>query len=116
MQLATGLAMIGLAGASGAVWAAAGYSAYMMAQYMSEPGMFTLLMEGVEVRERGSASALNFLVTFAAQALASAVSGEMLARFGYRPVFLAAAAICVAAALLFRVLLANPKPVAQSTP
>ncbi|HYL39333.1 MAG TPA: MFS transporter [Bryobacteraceae bacterium] len=116
MQLATGLTVIGLAAAGGAVWTAAGYSAYMMAQYMSEPGMFTLLMEGVEVPERGSASALNFLVSFAAQAVAAAAAGEALARFGYRPVFLAAAAICVAAGLLFRVLLARPKPDAPSSP
>lgn len=116
MQFATGLALVGLAAASGPAWAAAGYSAYMMTQYMSEPGMFTLLMEGAPVAERGSASALNFLVSFAGQAIAAAVAGQMLARFGYPPVFLAAAVICGAAALLFRVLLDKARPSAPSNP
>jgi len=46
---------------------------------MSEPGMFTMLMERAPVPERGSASALNFLVSFAGQAIAAAVAGAMLA-------------------------------------
>ena len=112
MQFATGLAMVGLAAAAGPAWAATGYVVYMMAQYMSEPGMFTFLMEGTPVEERGSASALNFLVAFAAQALAAAVAGQMLARFGYAPVLAVAALICAASALLFRVLLDDRKPAA----
>ncbi len=116
MQFATGLALVGLAAASGPGWAAAGYSAYMMTQYMSEPGMFTMLMEGAGVSERGSASALNFLVSFAGQAIASAVAGQLLSRFGYPPVFFGAAFMCGAAALLFRVLLDKVKPSAPSVP
>jgi len=114
MQFATGLALVALAAASGPAWAAAGYATYMMSQYMSEPGMFTLLMEGAPVQERGSASALNFLVSFAGQAIAAAVAGQMLARFGYPPVFVAAAVICGGAALLFRVLLGIRKQDAPS--
>ena len=87
------------------MWAAAAYTGYMAFQYMSEPGMFTLLMESVAVAERNSASALNFLVTFAGQAIAASAAGWMLARFGYPPVLAAGAAICVAAALLLRGLL-----------
>ena len=116
MQAATGVALAGLAAAAGPVWAAAGYVAYMMAQYMSEPGMFTFLMEAAPAEERASASALNFLVSFAGQALAAAVAGQMLARFGYPPVLLAAGLICGAAALLFRFLLADLKPAAPSAP
>ncbi|HTS46375.1 MAG TPA: MFS transporter [Bryobacteraceae bacterium] len=110
MQAATGLTLAGLAAASGPVWAAAGYVAYMMAQYMSEPGMFTFLMEAAPAGERASASALNFLVSFAGQALAAALAGQMLARFGYPPVLLAAGLICGAAALLFRFVLGDLKP------
>jgi len=116
MQFATALVLAGLAAAAGPIWAAAGYVAYMMAQYMSEPGMFTLLMEGATLEERGNASALNFLVMFAGQAIAATVAGEMLARFGYPPVLLGAAVICVGAALLFRVLIADRRPSAPSTP
>ncbi len=108
MELATGFTMLALAMAAVPMWGAAAYTGYMMFQYMSEPGMFTYLMEGVAPSERNSASALNFLVAFAGQAIAAAVSGVMLARFGYPPVLAVASATCVAAALLFRVLLVKP--------
>ena len=103
MQLATALALVSLAAAGGPIWAAVGYSAYMMSQYMSEPGQFTLLMEAVRAPERNSASALNFLVSYAGQAIAAAGAGWLLAHFGYPPVMVLAAVICVIAAILFRV-------------
>jgi predicted MFS family arabinose efflux permease len=108
MELATGLGLVALATAGGPLWAAAAYTSYMAFQYMSEPGMFTLLMESVREEERNSASALNFLVMFAGQAIAASVAGWMLARFGYPPVLAAGAAICVAAALLLRGFLGAP--------
>ena len=116
MQLATAFALVSLAAAGGPIWAAAGYCAYMMSQYMSEPGQFTLLMEAVPPSERNSASALNFLVSFAGQAIAAATAGWVLSHFGYPPVMAAAALICVVAAILFRVLLANPKVDVPSSP
>jgi predicted MFS family arabinose efflux permease len=116
MQLATAFALLSLAAAGGPIWAAVGYSAYMMSQYMSEPGQFTLLMGSVRAPERNSASALNFLVSFAGQAVAAAGAGWLLARFGYPPVMVLAAVICVLAAILFRVLLADPKPETPSAP
>jgi len=115
MQLATALAMLSLAAVGGPIWAAAGYAAYMMFQYMSEPGQFTLLMEAVPPAERNSASALNFLVAYAGQSIAAASAGWLLSRAGYPPVMVAAAVICVVAAVLFRVLLASPKAAAPST-
>jgi predicted MFS family arabinose efflux permease len=114
MQYATAFALIALAIAGGPVWAAAAYAAYMMFQYMSEPGMFTLLMEGISEGERSSASALNFLVTFCGQAVAAAVAGKLITNFGYPPVMIAAAIICAAAAFLFRVLLAKSRLPAPS--
>lgn len=116
MQLATACALLSLSLSGGPLWAAAGYAGYMMSQYMSEPGQFTLLMEAVRPNERNSASALNFLVTFAGQALAAAGAGWLLHHFGYPPVMVAAGVICIIAAILFRVLLANPKPDAPSSP
>jgi len=109
MQLATALALIALAIAGGPVWAAAGYAAYMMFQYMSEPGMFTMLMEGVPEGERNSASALNFLVAFSGQAIAAAAAGRLITNFGYPPVMIGAAIVCAGAAFLFRFLLAKPR-------
>jgi predicted MFS family arabinose efflux permease len=80
----------------------------MAFQYMSEPGMFTLLMDSVPLGERNAASALNFLVQFAGQAIAATVAGWMLARFGYPPVLAAGAAISIAAAFLLRALVVKP--------
>jgi len=114
MQLGTACALLGLAMVAGPWWAAGAYAGYMMSQYMSEPGMFTLLMEGVRVGERSSASSLNFLVSFSGQAIAAATAGRLLEHFGYPPVMIGAAVICGVAALLFRALLSDPKPAAPS--
>jgi len=116
MQFATALALLGLSAAAGPLSAGVAFAAYTMSQYMTEPGMFTFLMDGVPAEERSNASALNFLVTFAAQAIVAAIAGKMLSRFGYPPVLVAAAIICALAALLFRVLLAKPNPPAPPPP
>jgi MFS family permease len=116
MEFATGITLLGLAAARGPIWAALGYTAFMMAQYMSEPGMFTFLMEGVPATQRSTASALNMMVMFGGQAVAAAAGGGLIARFGYPPVLAVAAVICGAAALLFRSLLRDPKPISASIP
>jgi MFS family permease len=110
MQFSTAAALLMLSVAAGPLSAGLAFAAYTMSQYMTEPGLFTFLMDTVPISERSNASALNFLVTFAAQAIVAAIAGRMLARFGYPPVLIVAAIICALAALLFRVLLANPKP------
>jgi MFS family permease len=109
MQFATALALLALSAAAGPVSAGLAFAAYTMSQYMTEPGLFTFLMDGVQAEERSNASALNFLVTFAAQAIVAGIAGRMLSRFGYPPVLVAAAIICALGAVLFRVLLAKPK-------
>jgi predicted MFS family arabinose efflux permease len=110
MQFATAIALLGLSAASGPISAGLAFAAYTMSQYMTEPGMFTFLMDSAPAGERSNASALNFLVTFTAQAIIAAIAGRMLARFGYPPVLVGAALICALAALLFRVLLSKPTP------
>lgn len=110
MEFTTALALLALAAVTAPLSAAIAYCGFMAAQYMSEPGMFTLLMDRVSIGERNSASALNFLVSFAGQAIAAALAGVLLARFGYPPVLTSAAVICALAAFLFRVLLGKPKP------
>jgi MFS family permease len=105
MEAATALGLAALSLTAGPLFGAFTYAGYMMFQYMSEPGMFTYLMDSVAVTERDSASALNILVMFGGQAIAAAISGALLARFGYPPVLAAGAAICVSAALVFAVLI-----------
>ena len=110
MQFATAVALVALAGFQGAAWVSAAYVFYMAAQYMSEPGMYGYLMEVVAARDRGGASALNFLVAFGAQAIAAALAGTFIYRLGYSPVLLLAGVVCAAAALMFGFLRDKPKP------
>jgi MFS family permease len=102
LQLATALSLAGLAMVNTSANASLAYGGYVVFQYMSEPGVFALLMNSVPAARRAGVSALNMIVTFASQAAAAAVAGVLITRFGYPPVLTTAALICVAAALLFR--------------
>jgi MFS family permease len=110
MMLATALGLCGLAAQPPGVAAALVFSAYMSFQWMSEPGLNTLLMSRVGEEERSRASALNYLVAFAAQALAAFAGGALLARFGYGMVLAGAAAFGAGAAGMFRMLLRSERP------
>jgi predicted MFS family arabinose efflux permease len=102
MQIATGLALAALAIGPTGVFAGALYAAYMGFQYMSEPGMYSLLMERVKPQEQSGASALNFLVIFGGQALAASIAGLAVRWFGYPIVLSAAAVAAVLAAIAVR--------------
>ena len=104
-QIATGLALAALAMSSTTWVAAASYAGYVAFQYMTEPGVFTLLMSRVRKEEQGGASSLNFLAAFSAQAIAAALAGAALSRFGYPVVLTAAALIAIFSAFVFRALL-----------
>jgi predicted MFS family arabinose efflux permease len=104
MQFATAASLAALAIFQGPGAASLGYGAYMMAQYMSEPGVFALLMNSVPIAQRAGLSALNMMVIFGSQAAAAGVSGVLITRFGYPSVLVGASLICAAAALLFRTL------------
>jgi len=112
MQLATALTLAGLAIVPAASAAAAVYVGFMSFQWMSEPGMYSLLMNHVLPSERGGASALNFLFLSLSNAAAAAAAGELFARFGYPPVLGGIAALAVGAALLFKLLLGRSSPAA----
>jgi predicted MFS family arabinose efflux permease len=105
---ALGLGMLATQPSGGA--AVTAYMAYMAFQWMSEPGLNTLLMNHIDERERSGASALNYLVAFGAQALAAFAAGNLFTRLGYGPTLAGAAAIAAAAALLFRLLLRDGEP------
>jgi len=102
MMMATGLALGGLAVEPAGAQAVAAYIAYMSFQWMSEPGLNTLLMNHASEAERAGASALNWLVAFSAQAVAAFAAGALLGKFGYGPVLAGAAAAAACAAMLFR--------------
>ena len=105
MMGATALSLTALAGEPAAVQAILAYIAYMSCQWMSEPGLNTLLMNNVAEREREGAASLNYLFAFGAQAAATFAAGPLFERAGYSPVLLGAAAAAGVAAILFKVLL-----------
>ena len=100
-QIATAAALASLAfihGGTLAVWV---YPVYMAIQYMNEPGIFSLLMDQIPPGERSNASASTFFVTSACQAIASAIMGVAIVRFGYPTVLLAIAGLAITATALF---------------
>jgi MFS family permease len=104
MMAATALTLVGLAGEPIGMQAVLIYAAYMSCQWMSEPGLNTLLMNHVEEKERSGASALNYLVAFSAQAAAAFAGGALFEHYGFGPVLLGAAAAAGLAAWMFKAL------------
>lgn len=105
MMMATSLGLGALATQPPGAAAVTAYTAYMAFQWMSEPGLNTLLMNRIDERDRSGASALNYLVAFGAQALAAYAGGVLFTRAGYGWTLAGAAALAAAAAALFRLLL-----------
>jgi predicted MFS family arabinose efflux permease len=115
-QIVTAVALACLATVSGTPAATAMYMTYVGFQWMSEPGLFSLLMNNVETSERTGASALNFLAINASQAVAATVAGISYVRFGYPIVLGVTAALAFTAACMFRLLLGkNPLSVPQNS-
>jgi MFS family permease len=110
MQIATAFALGALAGVRGASTAAFAYVVYMAFQWMSEPGMFTLLMNKMSPAERSGASALTFLVMSLSQSFAAATAGASFTRFGYPAVLSVTAVIALAAAGVSKLLLGGASP------
>ena len=108
MMMATALGLAGLAAEPPGAAAALAYTAYVAFQWMSEPGMNTLLMNHVDERERSGASSLMYLVAFSAQALAAFGAGALLPRLGYGVVIGGAALLALASAGLLRALMGAP--------
>jgi predicted MFS family arabinose efflux permease len=109
MMLATAVGLAGLAAQPPGLASGLVFSAYMSFQWMSEPGLNTLLLGRVAEPERSGAAALGYLVAFGAQALAAFAGGALVARFGYGAVLAGAAVLAAGAAGLFRKLLGAKK-------
>jgi predicted MFS family arabinose efflux permease len=104
MMTATALAMGGLAAGPTGMATAAVFMTYTSCQWMSDPGVNTLLMGRVREQERTGASALMMLVAFAAQLVASLAGGAAIAKFGYSAMLACAAGLAAVAAVAFRAL------------
>ena len=105
MMIATSVSLGCLAAVPGAALSAVVYSSYMAFQWMSEPGMYSLLMNEVSPEERSGASALNFFVISLSGAIAAALAGQGFARLGYPTVIAGTSVLALLAAFLFRILL-----------
>jgi predicted MFS family arabinose efflux permease len=112
MMTATAFGLSALAAHPSAAAAGLAYAAYMSFQWMSEPGLNTLLMNHVADRERAGASAINYLVAFSAQAIAAVAAGDLFTRVGYPGTLAGAAVLTLVAALLFGLLLRAPQKTA----
>ena len=112
-QVLIAVLLAGLAGTSAAVPASILYVAYTGLLWMSEPGLFTLLMSRVSPAEQAGASALNFLVISLGQAGAVAAAGASFVRFGYPRALLAMACIALGSSFLFHRLL-GARPMADA--
>ena len=120
-QIAAAASLGLLARMSAASGAAAVYVIYTAFLWISEPGMFTLLMNRVEASERSSASALNLLVMSLSGAIAAPLAGGSFARYGYPAVLGVTAVVTLTAACLFRLLvgrelLPGAQPVLKEAP
>lgn len=105
MQVLTGICLGLLSIATHQAAAIAAYVGYMAFQYMSEPGLYSMLMNRVSPAERSGASACNFLVAAMAGSAAAFFAGALFPRFGYTPVLACVAFLMITAALLFRFLI-----------
>lgn len=100
-QLATAAMLLSLAFAHTFVHAALLYCAYMAAQYMNEPGIYSLLMDSVEPSERNGASSYTLFIGSGSRIVASTAVGYSIIHFGYSVVLAGIAVLAVISALLF---------------
>jgi predicted MFS family arabinose efflux permease len=116
-QVGAAVALACLARTSAIPGAATVYVEYSAFLWMSEPGMFTLLMNRVDPSERSGASALNLLVMSLASAVAASLAGASFARYGYPAVLGVTAAVTFCAACVFRLLVGRDLlPTSQPAP
>lgn len=106
-QLACAASLGWLAASHGGWLSAAAYAGYAGFHWMSEPGMYALLMSRVQESQRAGASAINVFVISVARAAAAAGAGVAFARFGYPLVMAVVVVVIFASACLFRFLLGD---------
>ena len=102
MQIAVAFCFMLLALNSHPVAASVTYVALTAAQYMGEPGIYSLMMNIVPEEGRGQASASMALVLGAAQLIAAACAGWAFTNLGYPLAFGIIALIALCAGFLFK--------------
>ncbi|MGC4054077.1 MAG: MFS transporter [Paludibaculum sp.] len=115
MQVAAATGLLGLAWAASPGMGAVLYVAYMAAQWMSEPGMYSVLMNPLSKEEMAGAAALNMMAILLAQLLAASAAGLAITRFGYSATLGGAGVVGAAAAMLFWILLRGTQVSSKAT-
>lgn len=113
-QLVTALALGLLSAAINSKMAITLYLIFSAAQWMSSPGLYSLLMDQTPDRDRSAASAMTMFSNSLASSLATAVAGALFTHFGYSPVLLALAVATLGIAVLFRFFI--PSSIHHSVP
>ena len=101
-QLATGLCFVALAVSNRSIPASIVFVILAAVQYMSEPGIYSQLMNIVPEEHRGGASASMTLAIAATQLIAGALAGWAFTHLGYSFAFAIIALIAGAAAFVFK--------------
>jgi MFS family permease len=114
IQVTTGLLLGALALTHNVRLAIVLYLVFSAVQWMSSPGLYSLLMSRTPDSERGTAAAMTLFCSAVVSSAATAGSGALLVRVGYPPVLLAIATLAVTVALVMRLVIvpqANELPV-----
>jgi sugar phosphate permease len=114
IQVTTGLLLGALALTHNVRLAIELYLVFSAVQWMSSPGLYSLLMSRTPDSERGTAAAMTLFCSAVVSSAATAGSGALLVRVGYPPVLLTIATLAVTVALVMRLVIvpqANELPV-----
>ena len=106
MQIAAAVALGCMAGAHDAQLVTVLYLTFFAAQWMSSPGLYNLLMNETPDKDRSTAAAMTLFCNALAGSAATAGAGILFTQFGYPRVLLGIALLALAAAILFRLVIA----------
>jgi predicted MFS family arabinose efflux permease len=99
-QLVAGAAVFALGISHSASYAIGWYLAYTAVQFTAGPGFYGMLMSRIPETDRSSASAIQNVVGALAGAGSAALTGSLVVRYGYGPIFNINALLAGLAALL----------------
>lgn len=107
MQFATGIAMLALGLTQNMSAAILFYLGFTGLQFMSGPGIYSLLMTQLPEGERGASSALQNMTGSLSHAGVAVIAGFVIVRYGYSTLMAGNAGTAVAAALLLFLMLGS---------
>jgi MFS family permease len=103
-QMATALILAALAGTRSEGIAVILYMTFSAAQWVSAPGLYSLLMNEIPDAERSTAAAMTMFSNALAGSAATATAGVLFTRFGYPPVMFGLAGVAFGVSLVIRLL------------